>query len=80
MNAHKSDGAGRVVVGGKLVNKMIPPACREKLGAVVEAGGICGVHDMWRGQWVAESRARCGFKSPGAGGRLACRNGRMAEE
>lgn len=46
MDADEGLGPVGVVVGGELVDEVIPAAGGEELGAVVEASGICRVHDV----------------------------------
>ena len=54
MNAHHCLGGGGVIVGGELVDEVVAAPGGEELGAVVEAGRVCGIHDLRRSVvWMA---------------------------
>ena len=46
MDANKSSRGSGVIVRRELIDEVISATSREQFGAVIEAGGICGIHGL----------------------------------
>ena len=51
MHAEKGNGSCGIIACRKLIHEVVAATSGEKLCAVVEAGGVRGIHDLRRGVW-----------------------------